>query len=93
MSYALTRTSMSLDGFTMKAMDSLAKKWGISKSEVVRRAVSQLKAKADLQDQAPEPLEALDWLQNGGGLAVGEAAEFRAEVQAEREARRYWWES
>lgn len=93
MSYALSRTSMSLDGFTLKAMESLAEKWGISKSEVVRRAVSHLKAKADLQDQAPEPLEALDWLQKGGGLAVEEAAEFREEVQAEREARRYWWES
>ena len=93
MSYALSRTSMSLDGFTLKAMETLAKKWGVSKSEVVRRAVSQLKAKADLQEQVPEPLEALDWLQKGGGLTVEEAAEFREEVQAERDARRYWWES
>lgn len=92
MSYSLVRTSMSLDGFTLKALDFLSKKWGISKSEVVRRAVRNLKQQADLEDQAPSPLEALDWLQEGGGMVAEEAAEFRAEVKAEREAKKYWWE-
>lgn len=41
----------------------------------------------------PKPLQALDWLQNGGGLTVQEAEAFRAEVQAERDAKRYWWEA
>lgn len=47
MSYQLTRTSMALDGYTLKALDFLAKKWEISKAEVMRRAVSKLKEQAD----------------------------------------------
>ena len=92
MSYSLTRTSMSLDKVTIQAMDALSKKWGISKAEVVRRAVKSLKTQADEEDRLPSPLEALDWLQNGGGLVAEDAANFRAEVKAEREAKRYWWE-
>ena len=93
MSYSLTRTSMSLDKITIQALDTLSKRWNISKAEVVRRAVKSLKAQADEEERLPSPLEALDWLQNGGGLVAEEAAEFRAKVKAEREAKRYWWES
>jgi len=32
-------------------------------------------------------------LQAGGGITVQEAAAFREEVQAERQAKRYWWEA
>ena len=93
MTYALTRTSMALDQFTVSALDLLSRKWGVPKAEVMRRAVRKLKEEADMQDQCPKPLEALDWLQNGGGLTVQEAEAFRDEVKAEREAKRYWWES
>jgi hypothetical protein len=93
MSYALTRTSMALDGWTIQALKDLSEKWQISKAEVIRRAVRQLKLQADREEQTPSPLEALDWLQKGGGLVAEEAAEFRAEVKAGREARKYWWEA
>lgn len=93
MEYALTRTSMALDRFTLMALDELAKKWGVSKAEVMRRAVRNMKEEEDMKDQAPSPLKALDWLQNGGGLSVQEAEVFREEVQAERDAKRYWWEA
>lgn len=92
MSYALTRTSMALDGFTIRAMEDLSRKWSISKAEVVRRAVRQLKEKAEQEERLPSPLEALEWLQSGGGLVAEDAARFRAEVEEERKARRYWWE-
>jgi len=92
MSYALIRTSMSLDSWTIQAMKDLSEKWGISKAEVVRRAVRQLKQQVEHEEAAPSPLEALDWLQKGGGMVAEEAAVFRAEVKAEREARKYWWE-
>ena len=92
MSYALTRTSMALDGLTIRAMEDLSRKWSISKAEVVRRAVRQLKEKADQEERLPSPLEALEWLQSGGGLVAEDAARFRAEVEEERKARRYWWE-
>lgn len=92
MTYALTRTSMALDQWTLRALAELAKKWDTSKADVMRRAVRKLKEDADREAALPRPLQALDWLQEGGGLTVREAAAFRKEVKAEREAKRYWWE-
>lgn len=84
---------MALDSFTLSVLDLLSKKWGVPKAEVMRRAVRHIKEAEDMKDQCPKPLEALDWLQNGGGLSLREAEAFREEVRAEREARRYWWEA
>ena len=93
MTYSLTRTSMALDRGTLHALRQLAKKWGVSQAEVMRRAVKRAKEETDREEKIPKPLEALDWLQNGGGLAVRDAEDFRKEVRAERHARRYWWEA
>ncbi|HCN28287.1 MAG TPA: hypothetical protein DIT64_05845 [Verrucomicrobiales bacterium] len=84
---------MSLDGFTLRMLDALAKRWQVPKAEVMRRAIKRLKEEEDLKDQCPKPLEALDWLQNGGGLTVQEADAFKEDLRAEREAKRYWWEA
>jgi hypothetical protein len=83
---------MSLDELTIQALDHLSKKWAISKAAVVRRAVHELKENSDKEDNMPAPLEALDWLQNGGGLIAEEAAEFRTEIEAERQAKKHWWQ-
>ncbi|MBN8458668.1 MAG: hypothetical protein J0M04_12600 [Verrucomicrobia bacterium] len=91
--YQMTRTSMALDGWTIGTLKKLSEKWQISKAEVIRRAVRQLSELAEQEDRAPTPLEALDWLQNGGGLMAEDAARFRAEITANREARTYWWEA
>jgi hypothetical protein len=93
MSYSLTRTSMALDDWTLRALEELARRWSVSKAEVMRRAVRKAKEDDDRQADQPQPLDALDWLQAGGGLSVKEAEAFREEVQAERKARRYWWEA
>ncbi len=93
MTYTLTRTSMALDSFTLGALELLSKKWGVPKAEVMRRAVRHIKEAEDMKDQYPKPLEALQWLQNGGGMTVQEADAFREEVRGEREAKRYWWEA
>jgi len=92
MTYALTRTSMALDGFTLLTLKELATKWHTSKAEVLRRAVRHLKEHTEREEAMPKPLQALDWLQAGGGLTLQEAESFREEVQAERAAKRYWWE-
>jgi hypothetical protein len=84
---------MALDPFTLGVLDLLSQKWGVPKAEVMRRAVRRIKEEDDMKAQCPKPLEALDWLQNGGGLTVQEAEAFREEVKAEREAKRHWWES
>lgn len=90
--YRLTRTSMALDGWTIHALDELSKRMHTSKAEVIRRAVREMKDRSDREAAAPKPLEALDWLQSGGGLVAEEAAEYRAEMIAERNAKKYWWE-
>lgn len=95
MNYATTlvRTSVSLDTDTLANLDNLAKRWSVSKAEVMRRAIRKVKTEADAEDQRPSPLQALEWLQNGEGLSVAEGAEFKASIEAERLAKRYWWES
>ena len=93
MSYSLTITSMALDAWTIQALKDLSEKWNISKAEVIRRAIRQLKEKADTEEQTLSPLEALEWLQEGGGLVAEEAEAYRTEMLANREARRPWWES
>lgn len=92
MIYTLTRTSMALDQGTLQALKDLAQRWGISKAEVMRRAVKQAKEEADLESAQPKPLEALRWLQSGGGISHQEAAVLREEISSERQAKRYWWE-
>src|SRR5690242_12604357 len=89
MTYNLIRTSMALDGGTLRALDQLAKRWGVSKAEVMRRAVRRAKEEAEREAAQPRPVEALDWLQQGGGLRVKEAEAFRKEVQSERQAKKY----
>ena len=90
--YTLKRTSMALDVTTLKTLADLAKRWSVSKAEVRRQAIRQAKEAADRESNLPQPLQALDWLQEGGGLTVNEAEAFRAEVSAEREAKVHWWE-
>lgn len=93
MAYTLMRTSMALDHWTLQALKDLAERWGVSKAEVMRRAVRQAKEEADRKAIQPKPIEALDWLQAGGGITAQEATVFREEMQAERQAKRYWWEA
>ena len=95
MSYATTlvRTSVSLDTGTLSVLDGLAKRWSVSKAEVMRRAIRKAKEQVDAEDKLPSPLQALEWLQNGAGLSVAEGKEFKADIDAERQAKRYWWES
>ena len=90
--YTLKRTSMALDLSTLKTLADLAKRWSVSKAEVMRRAVRQAKEEAERESALPKPLSALNWLQDGGGLSVKEAEAFRKEVRAERQAKRHWWE-
>ena len=84
---------MALDTWTVQALRYLSEKWSISKAEVIRRAVRQLKERAEVEEQTMDPLQALEWLQNGGGLVAEDAEKFRADVVAERQERKYWWES
>jgi Arc/MetJ-type ribon-helix-helix transcriptional regulator len=92
MSYSLTRTSMALDQWTLNTLKELAGKLGVSKSEIMRKAVRSLNDHVAQEQSRPSALEALDYLQNGGGLSLRESEAFRKEILTERQAKRYWWE-
>ena len=85
MSESLTRTSMALDTWTVQALRYLSEKWSIPKAEVIRRAVRQLKARAEVEEQTIDPLQALESLQNGGCLLSDDSSKFLAEVVGGRE--------
>jgi predicted transcriptional regulator len=95
MNYATTlvRTSVSLDTGTLGVMDSLAKRWAVSKAEVMRRAIRKMKQDVDAEEMRPSPLQAMAWLQGGAGLTLRDGEEYKANIEAERLAKRYWWES
>ena len=84
---------MSLDTGTLESLAALAKRSGISKAEVVRRAIRKMKEEAVNDAKRPSPLRALEWLQGDTGLTVADGADFKADIEAERSAKRYGWES
>jgi len=92
MSYSLVRTSVSLDRGTLEVLAALATKWSVSKAEVMRRAIRKAKEDADSEDKRLSPLQGMEWLQSGGGVTLEEGTEFKASIQAERRAKRLWWE-
>jgi hypothetical protein len=94
MSYLLEykRTSMSLDLGTIDALRKLASLWGVSKAEVMRRAIKTAEKTENMKIAQPSPLEALSKLQSSIGLNPAEAAALREQIQEERQAKRYWWE-
>jgi hypothetical protein len=59
----------------------------------MRRAIRKMKEEVEAEDKRPSPLQALEWLQSGAGLSLAEGAEFKANLEEERQAKRYWWES
>jgi Arc/MetJ-type ribon-helix-helix transcriptional regulator len=73
-------------------MQKLSKKWNVSKSEVIRRAVKKAQEDDIMKASRMSPVEALEWIQNGGGLNEREAKFITDEVAAERAAKKYWWE-
>jgi predicted transcriptional regulator len=77
------RSTFSLDPETSAALDRLARRWGTSRSEVLRRAVSAAAA-AEEVDVTSEALAALRALQQRLGLDEGKAERWLEELRAER---------
>lgn len=77
------KSTFSLDIRTVKALERMAKRWNISKSEALRRAV--IMAEQAVGD-APDALMALDELQRSLGLTAARAKEWSSDVRDERAA-------
>ena len=93
MTTTLKRTSMALDLETLEALESLSKKWSVSKAEVMRRSIKKLQQEEKNKQESLTPIEALMKLKNGAGISQEEADQFKAELKEEREAWRDPWEN
>ena len=90
------RTTVAFDPATAARLERLAKRWGVSKSETLRRALAMaeemsagpVEAGGVLRDEqiaAMTPLEAFDWLQAHPQVPPGWGESFRKELRAARE--------
>jgi len=93
MNHSVVTTPVSLDAGTLSVLDHLAEKWSVSKTEVMRRVIYKAKEEAELENPRSSPLQAIQWLQSGGGLTSQQNTDFKESIRAERDANRYWWES
>jgi len=94
MGMAITlKSTYSLDIHSVRALESLARRWGVSKSEALRRTI---RAAADGQAAAPgdsaaaaapgDSAAALDVLQQSLKLTAHAADEWRRRARTERRA-------
>jgi hypothetical protein len=81
------RATFALDPETADALDRLARRWGVSKSEALRRAVN-VAAVVEDADPRSDVLAALTELQERLGLDERTADRWIAELRAERSASR-----
>jgi hypothetical protein len=84
------RTTVAFDLPTVTRLERLAKHWGVSKSETLRRALesaekSQLPTTQGSMDFSHmTPLEIFEWLSANPQVPSGWAEEFRREIQESR---------
>lgn len=72
--------SLELDAATAHLVDALAKAWGVSKEEAVRRAVTEAQA-ATIRPDRQGRLQALKELQRRVGLTTEKAMEWEAAIR------------
>jgi hypothetical protein len=90
MASAMIKSTYSLDPATVRKVERLAERWKVSKSEAVRRVVTEAKEEQSATVK-PEPtiqqrLDALTKLQEHMKLTRKQAREWEAEVKRERRA-------
>ena len=76
------RSTFALDPETVKTLERISRKWGVSKSEALRRAVRS--AAPEGVGAAVEPLAALDALQKAMKLSPAKAGRWIREIRRER---------
>lgn len=80
------RSTYSLDADTVRKLQEIARRWGVSKSEALRRAIR--KAAGQRATLRRSPNQALEELQRSLGLRAGSARAWVRRVRQERQASR-----
>jgi hypothetical protein len=84
MAVMIHRTTLALDESTVDRIRSLARLWGVSQSEAVRRAVKQADQRAN--EERTAPLDRLEAYHRRGGLDRREADAYLRRVAEDRAA-------
>ena len=84
MAITTIRTTYALDVETVRRLEEMARRWGVSKSEALRRAV-RTAARQPLEEGV-SALGALRELQQSLGLSPGSARSWARRARAERRA-------
>jgi hypothetical protein len=79
------KTTYALDVETVRSLDDLARRWNVSKSEALRRAIRA--ASVPTPGEGLTPIQALDRLQRSLALTPRGAARWAAAARAERKDR------
>ena len=76
------KTTYALDVDTVRALEQMARRWGVSKSAALRRAIRMAASRAG--EEAGGTLKALDKLQRGAALSDAKAKEWVRSTRATR---------
>jgi hypothetical protein len=79
------KTTYSLDVETVRTLEDLARRWNVSKSEALRRAIRASSGRAATEELTP--VEALDRVQRSLGLTPQSAGRWAAAARRERQER------
>jgi transposase-like protein len=90
------RTTVAFDPATAARLERLAKRWGVSKSETLRRALENAELTASPRSPGSSvptlgeivvmtPGDALNWLQSHSLVSADQGAKWRAQLQETRE--------
>lgn len=79
------KTTYSLDVETVRTLEDLARRWNVSKSEALRRAIRASSGRAPAEDLTP--VQALDRVQRSLGLTPQSAGRWAAAARRERQER------
>lgn len=92
----IIRTTVAFDAATAARLERLAKRWGVSKSETLRRALEnaeQATTPPQLGSTTPNlaeiatmsPADALAWLRDHSLVTADQGAQWRTEMQQTRQ--------
>jgi hypothetical protein len=84
MAIPVIKTTYALDAETVRALEQMARRWGTSKSEALRRAIRAAALTAG--DATGGAVGALDRLQRAAALSAADAQAWGRSVRAERRA-------
>jgi hypothetical protein len=84
MAVTTIKSTYSLDPQTVSALEEMARRWGVSKSEALRRAIQA--AASEILPDGSDARDALDELQGSLSLNVVKARAWIKRVRSERQA-------